>query len=205
MTKIKICGITNHQDAQVAAGLGVDALGFVFYKASPRYVKPNLAKDIIAALPPFITTVGVFVDEEAEVIRQISHDCCLQVVQLHGHEPPDFCRGFKNKVIKAIRIKDKLSLIDIDKYPVDALLLDTYQTDKFGGTGEVFNWELASEAKKHARIILAGGLNPENIQQALKSVNPYAVDVSSGVEEEPGKKDADKLRDLVERVRRLGC
>jgi phosphoribosylanthranilate isomerase len=203
MVKIKICGITNHQDAQAAANLGVDALGFVFYKASPRYVKPEIARDIIRALPPFITTVGVFVDEEPEVIQQIMHDCGLQLVQLHGHESPGFCGRFAGRVIKAIRIKDRLSLIDIDRYPVEALLLDTHREHKFGGTGEVFNWELAQEAKKYGRIILAGGLNPENVQQAVNAVHPYGIDVSSGVEQEPGQKELKKLQDLVEKVRRL--
>ncbi len=203
MTKIKICGITNHQDAQAAAGLGVDALGFIFYKASPRYVRPEAAMDIIRALPPFISTVGVFVDEEADTIRDIMQACNLQLVQLHGHETPDFCAGFTGRVIKAVRIKDRLSLIDIDKYPVVALLLDTYISNKVGGTGEVFNWELALEARKYARIILAGGLNPENIQSAIKAVRPYAVDVCSGIEDEPGIKDLKRLQALVEKVRFL--
>jgi phosphoribosylanthranilate isomerase len=203
MTKIKICGITNHQDAQAAAELGVDALGFVFYKPSPRYIKPEAAREIIRALPPFIVTVGVFVDEEAEVIRQILHDCGLRLLQLHGHESPDFCRAFAGLVIKAIHIKDRLSLIDIDQYPAEALLLDTHTEEVFGGTGEVFNWALALEAKMYGRIILAGGLNPDNIRDAIIKVKPYGVDVSSGVEEVPGKKDLKKLQDLVEKVRRL--
>ncbi len=201
MTKTKICGITNHQDALAAANLGVDALGFIFYKASPRYIKPEAARNIIKSLPPFISTVGVFVDEEADTIREIMRDCNLHLVQLHGHETPAFCQKFSGRVIKAIRIKDKLSLIDIDKYPVVALLLDTYVSHKVGGTGEVFNWELALTAQKYARIILAGGLDPENIQQAIKTVRPYAVDVCSGVEEEPGIKDLKKLQELVEKVR----
>ncbi len=205
MTKIKICGITNLSDALAAVELGVDALGFVFYKPSPRYVKPDTAQKIIAALPAFISMVGVFVDEESELINQITDYCKLDLAQLHGHESPVFCEQIKADTIKAIRIRDRLSLIDIDKYPVKAVLLDSYHKDKIGGTGEVFNWDLAIDAKKYAKIILAGGLDAHNIKQAIDTVRPYAVDVSSGIEQEPGKKDIKKMWAFIESIRRFDC
>ncbi len=203
LTKIKICGITNLQDALLAADLGVDALGFIFYHRSPRYVTPEAVRKIVPLLPAFLATVGVFVDEDYTRITEIMNYCRLNLVQLHGQETPEFCGQFPGRAIKTIHMRDVSSLVDIDKYPVRALLLDTFNKDMPGGTGQTFNWELAVEAKRYGPVILSGGLNPDNVAQAIKAVNPYAVDVSSGVEAEPGIKDPQKLREFVTNVRKV--
>ncbi len=201
MIKIKICGITNLRDALLAAELGADALGFIFASSSPRRVNPQVAKEIIAQLPSFVSAVGVFVNQAEEHIRQMRHFCALDVVQLHGDESPDFCRNLGGRVIKAIRVKDAASLSRMKDYTVSAFLLDTYQAGKPGGTGKTFDWQLAFAARQYGRIILSGGLNPENIREAVKQVQPYAVDAASGVEAAPGQKDPRSLQEFIERVR----
>lgn len=203
MTKIKICGITNLEDALLATELGADALGFIFVPSSPRAVTPDAAKDIIAQLPPFVTKAGVFVNSSIEEILRIQQLCGLDVLQLHGDETPDFCRKLRGKIIKVIRVKDEASLTPMKDYHPGAFLLDTYQAGKPGGTGEIFNWELAVKAKQYGKIILSGGLNPENVQQAILQVHPYAVDVASGVESAPGRKDHQRLRDFIKNVKLL--
>ncbi len=200
MVKIKICGLTNLEDALAAVDYGADALGFVFYKGSPRYINPSQAKEIIKQLPPFITTVGVFVDETPDYIEEIVRHVSLDIVQLHGHEPPENCILSK-RVIKAIRVKELSDLEPLKKYRVSAFLLDTYTPESLGGTGQIFNWDIAVTAKQFGRVILAGGLNPDNIERAIRWVRPYAVDVSSGIEEEKGKKDLRKMRLFIERAR----
>ncbi len=200
MIRIKICGITNTEDALAAAEYGADALGFVFYEKSPRCVTPERAREIIGHLPPFVTTVGVFVNETPERIREIMAVSGVQIPQLHGDEPPEACRQLLRPV-KAIRVSDVTDLRQLERYRVSAFLLDTYSAAEFGGTGQVFNWEIAAEAKRFGRIILAGGLTPENIEQAVRQVRPYGVDVSSGVEAERGKKDLKRLREFIERAR----
>jgi phosphoribosylanthranilate isomerase len=206
-TRIKICGITNLEDAYAAVDLGVDALGFIFVPGTPRYVQSQVAAQIIGDLPPFVTTVGVFADVSPETILQAVRVCGLNVVQLHGSETPEYCSelGARGRVplIKAFRVKDRHSLSSVPKYGVSAYLLDTYVKGKKGGTGETFNWDLAREAKTYGKIIVAGGLTPENVAQAVQHVRPYAVDVGSGVESEPGKKDHAKIRKFVENVRAL--
>lgn len=197
--KVKICGITNVRDAAAAVEAGADALGFVFYKGSPRYVTPEKASEIIRTLPPFVTTVGVFVDEGAEEIRNISAEICIDVIQMHGNEPPEACKF--NRVIKAIRVKDLNDLAPLKKYSVSAFVLDTYSPEEYGGTGVIFNWDIALEAKKFGRVILAGGLTPLNVEKAVKWVRPYAVDVSSGVEAAKGRKDPDKLRLFISKAK----
>lgn len=201
MTKIKICGITNLEDALTAVEFGADALGFVFVPNTPRYIEPEEAAKITVALPPFVTLVGVFVDDNQERIEESAKQCKLDVLQLHGAESPDFCASLKRKIIKAFRVKDESSLANLPRYAVSAYLLDTYVKGKMGGTGAVFNWELAGVAKQYGRIILAGGLDPENVSRAVRQVRPYGVDVSSGVEAEPGRKAHDKLRDFINAVR----
>ena len=204
LTKVKICGITNIEDARAAVDLGADALGFIFVPDTPRYVKPHIAARIISDLPPFITKVGVFADASAEAISEVFELCGLNVLQLHGSETPDYCGEIGiSKIIKAFRMKDEQSLSAIPKYKVSAYLLDTYVKGKKGGTGEIFNWGLAKKAKAYGRIIVAGGLNPENVAWAIQHVRPYGVDVSSGVESRPGKKDHSKIRAFIENVR--GC
>lgn len=200
MVKVKICGITNIEDAFAAIEFGADALGFVFYKKSPRDLEIKEAKEIIEKLPPFITTVGVFADEPIQEIERIADHCSLNIVQLHGNESHEICNSLRCRVIKSFRIRDWDSLEPIAKYRVSAYLLDTYTEDKLGGTGQVFNWDIAREAKRLGRIILAGGLNPDNVEMAVKHVMPYAVDVSSGIEMEGNKrrKDHAKMRLFIE-------
>jgi phosphoribosylanthranilate isomerase len=196
MVKIKICGITNLEDALLASELGADALGFIFYAKSPRHVAPGTARAIIAQLPPFVAAVGVFVDEAASVVQELAANVGLDWVQLHGKESPEYCRNLGCKVIKGFRIQDEGSLRRLADYQgaAQALLLDTYKKGQVGGTGEIFDWHLAREAKRYGQIILAGGLTPENVAQAIATVGPAAVDAASGTEAAPGKKDPAKLR-----------
>lgn len=202
MVKVKICGITNLEDALEAVAHGADALGFVFFKKSPRYISPSKAKAIIKKLPPFISTVGVFVNENKKNIEKIADQTGINIIQLHGDERPQACRLLR-PVIKAFRVKSLECLEPLSKYKdkVSAFLLDTYTPEIFGGTGQIFNWDIAVEAKQLGRIILAGGLTPENLEQAIRWVHPYAVDVSSGVEEEKGKKDHWKMKLFIERAK----
>lgn len=202
MIKVKVCGITNIADALLAAESGADAIGFIFYKPSPRYIAPELARDIIDRLPPFINSVAVFVDEDEKRLKDIIDLCRIDTIQLHGDESPGFCERFKQKVIKTIRVQGEESLRGLDRYRVSAFLLDTYRENIPGGTGRSFDWDLAIGVKRYGPIILAGGLNPENVADAIRKVRPYGVDVSSGVEKSPGKKDADKLKRFIERVRK---
>jgi len=196
MVKIKICGITNLEDALLAAELGADALGFIFYPKSPRKVAPETAREIIAQLPPFVASVGVFVDEAAAVVQELAARVGLDWVQLHGQESPEYCRNLGRKVIKGFRIQDEDSLRLLAGYQgaAQALLLDTYKKGQVGGTGEVFDWYLSRKAKPYGRIILAGGLTPENVAQAIAAARPQAVDAASGTEAAPGRKDPAKLR-----------
>ncbi len=201
MVKVKICGITNLEDALAAAEAGADALGFVFYPDSPRFIDPGNARAIIAKLPVFITSVGVFVDESEDLIRRIIREGGIQILQFHGSESPILCTRFREKVIKAIRIKDEDSISEMQMYDVDTFLLDTYLDCAKGGTGKTFNWKYAEMAKKNGRIILSGGLNPSNIGDAVRQLKPYGVDVSSGVEISPGKKDHVKIREFIENAK----
>jgi len=206
LIKVKICGITNIEDALASCEYGADALGFIFYKKSPRFIEPERVKKIIRELPPFVTTVGVFVDEDADRISEIADAAKLDIIQLHGSEPPEFCNVFKRKIIKAFKIQEqgargKGQENEIRRYTVSAYLLDTYKEGVEGGTGEIFDWEIAKEAKRFGRIILAGGLTPENVAEAVETVMPYGVDVSSGVEQKPGKKDLQKVKNFIERAK----
>lgn len=204
MTKVKICGITNLGDAQAAVELGADALGFVFAE-SPRRISREMAAEIIYSLPPFLTCVGLFVDESPELVRETIKKCRLNVLQFHGRESSDHCRQFRIKTIKAFRLRNEHSLKTIPYYQVDAYLLDTYVEGASGGTGQSFNWDLALRTKEFAGpIILAGGLRPGNLAEAIKKVRPYGVDVSTGVETEPGKKDHQKMREFIRIVRSEG-
>ncbi|MEW6185029.1 MAG: phosphoribosylanthranilate isomerase [Thermodesulfobacteriota bacterium] len=203
MIKVKICGITNLEDALLAAEAGVEALGFIFAE-SPRKISPEKAKGIIELLPPFIKTVGVFVNEEPVRIKEIVSFCGLDLVQLHGEESPEISRELMPRSVKAFRIKGEKDIQAIEKYrgKVRAILLDTFQKGKAGGTGLTFDWTLAVKAKETGiPLILAGGLGPENIQEAIRTVQPYAVDVNSGIEEKPGKKDPVLLRRLMEKIK----
>ena len=200
--RIKICGITRSEDALAAADLGTDAIGFVF-APSPRRVSPDKAREIVMALPPLVQTVGVFVDEDPEKVLSIAALCRLDMLQFHGKESPDYCRRFGQRVIKAMRVHGPDSLKGCSEYAggVDAFLLDTYVRGQQGGTGRTFDWDLALDAKRFGRIILAGGLNPDNVTAAIAAVNPYAVDTSSGLEQEPGIKDHEKMARFIQIVR----
>jgi len=201
MVWIKICGITNLEDGLNAASLGVDALGFIF-AASPRRIEPELAKKIIQALPQALMKVGVFVNEDQEEVQRIIEYCGLNGLQFHGEESPEFCRKFPYPVFKAIRIKDLESLKDMEKYHDVSILLDTYSRGQAGGTGNPFPWEIALLAKEKRDLILSGGLSPLNVREAIKKVRPRGVDVSSGVEWFPGKKDLSKMVEFVKEVKK---
>lgn len=198
ITKVKVCGITNLEDALLAVESGADAVGFIFYEKSPRYISLKAASRISKELPPFVTVVGVFVNESPDKVNTAIKEAGLDCVQFHGDETPEACEAAGAKVIKAFRIKDRKDINAIRNYYVSAYLLDTYKEGVPGGTGETFNWEIASEAKKMGRIILSGGLNPDNIADAVRQVEPYGVDVSSGVEIKPGKKDPEKVKRFIE-------
>ncbi len=185
-----------------AADAGADALGFNFYKKSPRYIEPEKAAEIISQLPPFILPVAIFVNEREDRIREILSGTCIQGVQFHGDETPEFCQRFGNRVIKAFQVKDKESLKTMAHYRVAAYLLDSYRDGLRGGTGATFDWHLAIVAKTFGRVILAGGLNPENVAEAVKLVQPYGIDVAGGVEKEKGIKDHAKLKKFIAAVRR---
>jgi phosphoribosylanthranilate isomerase len=200
--KVKICGITNAPDALAAVEAGADMLGFMFYEKSPRQVSTRTAAEIIRSLPQFAIKVGVFVNAPAELVLRAIGDCGLNLLQFHGEEPPEYCTQFGLMNVKAFRIRDAESLKALTDYPTDAWMLDAFVAGKAGGTGEKFNWDLAIEAKKLGRpIFLAGGLTPENVAEAVAKVQPYAVDVSSGVESAPGKKDAAKIKAFIDAAR----
>ncbi len=202
MTEIKICGITNIEDALCAAACGADAVGFIFHPASPRCIAPERVREIIAALPPGIATVGVFVNREAEAVAQTVEACGLDLIQLHGDESPQYCRRFPpERVIKAVFPRTPEDLRALDAYAVRAFLADFRDADRYGGTGKQADWGLAATLGKRRPLILAGGLNMENIGEALAAVAPRAVDINSGCERAPGIKDHDRMRQIVGLIR----
>lgn len=200
MVKVKICGLTCVEDALAAVEAGADALGFVFDRGRHQ-VTPEQARAIIAALPPFVSIVGVFVNEDAAAVRQTAEFCRLDTLQFQGEESPDYCASFSRRVIKGFKIKDETSLKRLAEYAVAAYLLDSYVAGQSGGTGRSFNWELARGLSASRPIILAGGLTPANVSRAISVVQPFAVDVSSGVENESGRKDPQKMIDFVRQAR----
>ena len=201
--KVKICGITRLDDAIAAVEAGANALGFIFYDQSPRNLTAAQARGIISKLPPFVSKVGVFVNAGEEFVRSRAVECGLDTLQFHGDETPEFCRRFAPmKVVKSFRIRDAKSLAVLPPYDTDAWLLDSHVEDKLGGTGVTFNWELAWQAKDYGRpVMLAGGLTPENVAEAIHEVWPYAVDVSSGVEDAPGLKNLKLVQMFIANVR----
>ncbi len=201
VTRIKICGITNIDDAVFAAEAGADALGFIFVKSSPRYIAPSAASKIIRLLPPYVSAVGVFADAPWEEAVLAAEAAGVQVLQLHGEETPDYCRRFKYKVVKAFRMQGPQVLEQLYQYDVDAFLLDTFVEGKTGGTGRSFPWEWAGEANAYGRIIIAGGLTPDNVGEVVARLHPYGVDVASGVEKEPGIKDHKLVVRFIQSVR----
>jgi phosphoribosylanthranilate isomerase len=204
-TKVKICGITNAEDAVAAVEAGADALGFVFYRKSPRYIEPTLARQIVMSLPPLVTPVGVFVDEDQQVVRSLMDDCGLALAQLHGTESAIYCKELGRTVLKALRVKDRSTFLALAEFRgragVRGFILDAFSNEAYGGTGQVIDWQLASEAAKAAKVLLAGGLTPDNVEKAILAVRPYGVDVSSGVERSPGRKDHEKVRAFIRAVK----
>ena len=205
MTEIKICGITNLEDASFAVECGADALGFNFYPKSPRYGAPESAKEIIEKIPDGITKVGVFVNHDALEVKKIVDYCGLDLVQLHGDESPEYCRQLPSSLlIKAFSPRGEGDLRTLSSYPVKAILVDAYDPVRYGGTGKRSDWRLAVKVKETHPLIIAGGLNADNIREVIEIVSPHAVDINSGAESSPGRKDPEKVRKIVEIVRRIG-
>ncbi len=206
-TKVKICGITNFEDAKAAVDMGADMLGFNFYKKSPRYIEPTEAGDIISRIQAFVETAGIFVNETADDIIQISTDIELDWVQLHGDESPGFCSSLESlpaKIIKAIRVRDSRDIDFARNFSVDAFLFDAYQKNRYGGTGKRLNWEELPEmiGDMYDRIFLAGGITPKHVQRAME-LDVYGIDICSGIEAEPGKKDHKKMKELFDNINQL--
>jgi phosphoribosylanthranilate isomerase len=204
MTFIKICGITNVDDARAAIDAGVDALGFNFYQPSPRYISPANAREIIEQLPDSILNVGVFVNEDIESLMNIAQQAGITAVQLHGDESPDYCRELAEEyeVIKVLAVSDSFNIQMVQAYEVQAIMLDTSDKTLRGGTGRAFDWSIASRVNELVpKLFLAGGLSPENIEEAIAVVRPYAVDACSALEDSPGKKNGERLRAFVEKAR----
>lgn len=198
-TKVKICGITSVADAQAAAEAGADMIGLMFYEGSPRHITLATAAEISQSLPPFVQRVGVFVNPDEALVMEAISACDLNLLQFHGDETSEFCTQFGIMSLKALRMRDAKSLEALENFQTDAFLLDAYSKSGLGGTGEQFNWDLAVEAQKFGKpIFLAGGLTPENVADAVRKVRPFAVDVSSGVEFSPGKKDPAKIRAFIQ-------
>ena len=200
-TWIKICGMTNVEDAMEAASLGVDAMGFIF-APSPRRVEASGVREMIRHLPPSVLKVGVFVNEALPEVQRIVDYCGLNMVQFHGQETPEYCRQVPLPVIRAVRVKNSESLQEMERYPFASILLDAWSPQKAGGTGKPFCWELALEACPKRNFILSGGLNPMNVYQAIRKVRPSGVDVCSGVEKTAGKKDGARMREFIKEVQK---
>jgi len=203
IVKVKICGITNYEDATAAVDMGADLLGFNFYPKSPRFIPPEKAMKIINKLPGFIDIAGVFVNARLEQIRETISQCQLNWVQLHGDESPEFCRSFLSlnvRTMKALRVKDQADIKRADSFFTDAILLDAFQPEKYGGTGITFDWNIIGHIGK--RVFLAGGINPDNAAAAVE-LGVYGIDVCSGIEAEPGKKDKRLMKKLFENIRHL--
>jgi phosphoribosylanthranilate isomerase len=205
MTEIKICGITNLDDAAAACDCGADAVGFIFFKGSPRFISPEEAGKIIARLPRTVAKVGVFVNEEMPVVRHIYVSCGLNMIQIHGNESAEYCKGLSSHLlIKAINPRTSRTLGELDGWAPHAFLVDSGNSVKYGGTGNLSDWEFAKDLAQRSPVVLAGGLNPGNVVHAIETVSPEAVDVGSGVESEPGKKDHRKIRTFIEAVCAVG-
>jgi phosphoribosylanthranilate isomerase len=200
--RVKICGITRLEDALAAAQAGADALGFNFWPKSKRYLEPRAAAEIIALLPPFVATVGVFVDPTRDEALRAAEASGVQWLQLHGDESPEFCAALPLPVLKAVRVRHRASLDALDEYDVAGFLLDADSTG-YGGSGATFDWDLAAEAARRAPIVLAGGLRPENVADAVRKVRPWGVDVASGVESAPGVKDHEKTARFIREAKGL--
>lgn len=198
MTVVKVCGITNERDAVMAADAGATVIGFVFFPPSGRYVEPSAAARIAEELPPDVLKAGVFVNQEIGFVRRAVEEAGLDIVQVHGDETPEFCRQIGGRHMRAVRVKDAESLKQVEKYDSEFVLLDTFSEQRFGGTGKRFDWELLRDFDLGGKkLFLSGGLNPENVGEAVRTVRPYAVDVCSGVEKTVGKKDPEKVKRFI--------
>ena len=202
MVRVKVCGITNLEDALLCESEGADALGFIFYNKSKRYIKPDTVKEIIKHLSPFTMKVGVFVNESPHFINDTAKNLNLNIVQLHGEETPDIVNKVNFQVIKSFRINGEFNFTKLKQYPVSSFLFDTFSNSEYGGTGKTFNWKLIPDELK-GKTILAGGVSINNIEEIIKSVNPAAVDLSSSLEAEPGKKDKEKVKDFFNKIKNL--
>lgn len=200
--KIKICGITNYEDAKLVSGLGADAIGFIFYKNSKRFVLPEIVKNIVDKLPPFLTKVGVFVNEDADVVNKIMQNCKLNIAQLHGDENLEYICKINYSIIKVFRISQNFNFNNLSKYAHLNILLDTYNQKEFGGTGENFDWDMIPQEIRN-KIILAGGISENNLEEIFYKIKPYAIDVSSSLEIKPGKKNHEKLKTLFRKINEL--
>ena len=205
MIPVKICGITSLENAWMAVNYGASAIGMIFYKGSPRYVEPNKVVKWIEQVPDKVKKVGVFVNENIEIIQSAIEKLSLDYIQIHGNESPEFCKEIIKPIIKVLRVDNYVDNSVLEGYNVYAFLLDTYKKDKFGGTGENFNWEFVAALKTETPIILSGGLNADNILQGIDVVQPAAVDLSSGVESRPGEKDENKMKKLFKILKDTNC
>ena len=201
--KVKICGLTNLEDALFCGSAGADAIGFIFYEKSPRYITPAKAAQIIDQLPSYITPVGVFVNEKRPTIERIIDETGIRSIQLSGDERPNDCGGYSVKVVKSFRIRNSSEVEQVKDYKISAAMLDGASDDSYGGSGMLPDFAIALEMKTYHPLFLAGGLNPDNVIQAVQQVQPYAIDVNSGVEYSPGKKDHSKVALLFERLNHL--
>ncbi len=200
ITRIKVCGITRTDDALAAVDLGADAIGFIFYSGSPRAASQDVAREVVRQVPAFVTTVGVFVNAERQTIREIVEETGIRAVQLHGDEPDALIRSLPYPVIRAVRPRPGSVAGSLQRFPRMTFLVDAFETGKYGGTGKLSDWNFALQAKRAGPVILSGGLNPENVAGAIHAVRPYGVDVSSGVEREPGRKDRTKMARFIAAV-----
>jgi phosphoribosylanthranilate isomerase len=205
MTKVKICGITNLDDARVAVDAGADMLGLIFYPPSPRYVTPEQAQTIVASVPSSLPVIGVFVNEDAATVSRIARASGVQMVQLHGEESPELCHQLSWPVVKTFRFTAQVQPEMMRQYTVAAYLIEGFHADLYGGGGAVADWQRAATLQQYGRIMLAGGLTADNVAAAIRTVRPYAVDVCSGVEATPGKKDGHKVRVFVARAKTALC
>jgi phosphoribosylanthranilate isomerase len=204
MVRVKVCGITRIEDALAAVRAGADALGFIFYRKSPRYISPSRALKITEALPPFVAKVGVFVNERTGAIRDIAGFCALDSVQLHGEEDNHYCHRLKRygiKIIKGFRVKEDFNISDVGSYRVDAHLFDAHTEGQFGGTGKIFAWEILKGLHTPVPRIISGGLNVDNVTDCIAALKPFAVDVSSGVEVSPGVKDQKRMAEFIRKAK----
>ena len=196
MIHVKICGVTSLNDAIMAANYGASALGFIFYEKSPRYISPEILKTWISNVPSSVKKVGVFVNKDVDKVNKIAEELDLGMVQLHGDESPEYCNQMIKPVIKVFRVNNKFDSIMLNNYQVATFLFDTYNKENHGGTGESFDWQSILQLNTEIPVILSGGLNADNVLEGIEVVKPSAVDVNSGVEAAPGKKDEEKIKNL---------